>query len=371
MKKVFIIFAITFFCIPAVTSAFAPGSGDISLLTESAIVIDEESGEILFEKNADQKMYPASLTKMATAIYAIEKADLQDKVTVSEKAREVDGTRVYLEPGEVVTLDKLVKGLLVNSGNDAGLAIAEHMSGNGKAFSEELNKYLKEEVGLRNTHFENPHGLYHPKHQTTAKDLAALTKYALKNPTFSKYFGMKKLDWKGEGWETTIISHHKLLIDPSNEDVTGGKTGFVSQSGTTLSTSAERDGLKVIVITLKSESQNVAYQETSKLLDYAFDHYETNSIPDNKVYKADGNEFITPEELHYAKPKDQAIEEKVTGDGRLEIHSEDKLLTSFQLEKKEEPETQVSLQAESTTSPNHWIFDLFYYWQTSITKLIN
>ncbi|MFG6149189.1 D-alanyl-D-alanine carboxypeptidase family protein [Halobacillus sp. B23F22_1] len=244
------------------------------LLSEAAIVIDEESGLTLFEKSADRQMYPASLTKMATAIYAIEKGQLDDKVTVSEEATNVEGTRVYLEEGEEVSLKKLVQGLLINSGNDAGTAIAEHMAGSEERFAKELTTYLEDEVGLENTNFTNPHGLYDEHHMTTARDLAKLTKYALKNKEFKEYFGTKELQWEGESWETTIMSHHKLLLDKNSSDVTGGKTGYVDQSGTTLATSASKNGREVIVITLKSEAQNIAYTETRQLIDYAFENFQ-------------------------------------------------------------------------------------------------
>ncbi|WP_173916887.1 D-alanyl-D-alanine carboxypeptidase family protein [Halobacillus sp. Marseille-Q1614] len=373
LKKMSITLIIIILSSPPVLLAAEKKDKTLNLLSEAAIVIDETSGTVLYEKNADQQMYPASLTKIATAIYAIETADLEDKVTVSQKAREADGTRVYLEAGEEVTLDKLVKGLLVNSGNDAGIAIAEHISGDVEQFSKDLNDYLREEVGLKNTHFKNPHGLYDPEHKTTAEDLAILTRYALKNPTFSEYFGMKELDWKGKAWETKIISHHKLLIDPNQTDITGGKTGYVNQSGTTLSTSAERDNFKVIVITLKSESQRIAYQETQKLIKYAFDNFEPSSIAGNKVYKFDGKEYETPEELHFVKPKEHNIEEEITNNGILEINSdtrEDPLLT-FQLEEVQsngaDRAQEASVQSStSTASPNHWIFRLFYYWQLAL-----
>ncbi|HBT74189.1 MAG TPA: D-alanyl-D-alanine carboxypeptidase, partial [Lysinibacillus sp.] len=145
--------------------------------SEAAILIDEKTGRILYEKNPNQKMAPASLTKIATAIYAIEKGNLEDIVTISKNAREVEGTRVFLEEGEKVNLRKLIQGLLVNSGNDAGIAIAEHLDGSVKQFSTSINKYL-ENIGIQNTNFVNPHGLYDPDHKTTAQDLAKITKYA-------------------------------------------------------------------------------------------------------------------------------------------------------------------------------------------------
>ena len=144
----------------------------------SAILIDRKTMEVLFEKKAGDRMYPASLTKIATAIYAIEKGNLNDNVTIGKNPRETEGTRVYLEEGETVTLRKLVQGLLINSGNDAGVAIAEQLDGSIEAFSNNLNEYVAK-LGLKNTVFKNPHGLFDAEHVTTAEDLALLTRYAM------------------------------------------------------------------------------------------------------------------------------------------------------------------------------------------------
>ncbi|MCP3026390.1 D-alanyl-D-alanine carboxypeptidase family protein [Halobacillus sp. A5] len=278
------------FSIPASAFSDSKEEEEPELLTESAIVVDKSSGLTLFEKNAEQEMYPASLTKMATAIYAIENADLDEKVTVSENARSVEGTRVYLEEGEEVSLEKLVQGLLINSGNDAGVAIAEHLSGSEESFAEDLNEYLEQEVGLEDTNFTNPHGLHDEDHVTTAADLAKLTRYALKDPDFKEYFGAEELDWKGESWETTILSHHRLLLEDKGLTITGGKTGYVEKSGNTLATSAKEDGMEVIVITLKSDSQDIAYSETEKLLDYTFDTIEAPDIPEMEAFSIKGKE---------------------------------------------------------------------------------
>src|SRR5690625_5694469 len=113
-------------------------------------------------------MYPASLTKIASAIYAIDKGNIEELVTVSQKARDTGGSKVYLEEGEQVTLKKLIQGLLINSGNDAGVAIAEHLSGSVEQLSADINKYFKNVIGIKDTHFKNPHGLFNPKHVTTA-----------------------------------------------------------------------------------------------------------------------------------------------------------------------------------------------------------
>jgi serine-type D-Ala-D-Ala carboxypeptidase (penicillin-binding protein 5/6) len=243
------------------------------LESEAAILVELETGTILLEKNATKKLNPASLTKIATAIYAIENGNLEDMVIVSENAYQTIGSSVYLEIGEKISLKELLEGLLVNSGNDAGIAIAEHLSGSVKQFSEDLNAYLEKNIGVQNTHFENPHGLYHSNHYTTAEDLAMITRYAMKNKDFRKLFGMKKLKWDGEKWDTTLYTHHKLLRETPYPGVTGGKTGYIEEAGHTLATTAERENLDLLTVTLNTDLQMDSYQDTEELLDYGFDNF--------------------------------------------------------------------------------------------------
>ncbi|MFD1849673.1 D-alanyl-D-alanine carboxypeptidase family protein [Oceanobacillus bengalensis] len=267
------------------------------LVSEAAIMIDSQTGTVLYEKSGNKEMYPASLTKIATAIYAIETGNLDDVVKVSENARDIEGTRVYLEEGEEVTLRTLIQGLLINSGNDAGVAIAEHMSGSVEGFSSDINKYLQDIVGVKNTHFENPHGLYEPKHVTTAEDLAKITQYAIKNETFREIFGTKELKWDGNSWDTTLYTHHKLMREMPYEGITGGKTGFVNQSGFTLATTAKRDNLSLIVITLNSYIQSAAYTDTISLLDYGFNNFETSRIEEGNIFTVGNQEYRTTKEI--------------------------------------------------------------------------
>ncbi|KGX84605.1 D-alanyl-D-alanine carboxypeptidase family protein [Pontibacillus marinus] len=281
MKKQFsliitMIFFIFLISIPKTIAQPDPLPPEVN--SEAVILIESNSGKVLYTKNAGKEMYPASLTKIATAIYAIEKGNLDEMVTVTKEARSIEGTRVYLDEGEKVTLKKLLQGLLINSGNDAGVAIAQHMSGSEEQFAADLNEYLTSEVGVENTTFANPHGLFDPKHVTTAKDLVKITQYAMKNEVFRELFGTKSLKWDGEAWDTTLYTHHKLMREDPYEGITGGKTGYVDESGFTLATSAKRNNLSLIVITLNSERQSIAYEDTKKLLDYGFDNFKISSF---------------------------------------------------------------------------------------------
>ncbi|MFK3986411.1 MULTISPECIES: D-alanyl-D-alanine carboxypeptidase family protein [Exiguobacterium] len=334
MKKLSVVSTILIMINTLIVSSVFSKTDDPSLpnvSSEAAIVMEATTGEILYEKNAQSQMYPASLTKIATAIYAIENRKLNDVVTISKKARNTEGTRVYLEEGEQVTLEKLLLGLLVNSGNDAGVAIAEHISGSVELFSADMNLYLEDVIGLRNTNFENPHGLFDPEHVTTAEDLAKLTRYAMKNDEFMKIFGTKELPWNGESWDTTLYTHHKLLREKPYEGVTGGKTGFVPEAGVTLATTAKRENLNLIVVTLKSDTEAEAYADTIQLLDFGFENFKTVSIPKESSFFAGDVEYITPGDFFYTHQTDEQVTIAVKEDGLLRITDQDgTLLYSYQ-----------------------------------------
>ncbi|MFC4559424.1 D-alanyl-D-alanine carboxypeptidase family protein [Virgibacillus kekensis] len=351
MRKLIIILItlLTINPIMTINAAEDEASEPPSLSSNAAIMIDAKTGSVLYEKNADTPMYPASLTKIATAIYAIETGDLDDIVTVSEKARNVEGTRVFLEPGEQVPLKKLIQGLIINSGNDAGVAIAEHLSGSVDQFAEDINKYLKEEVGVKNTHFENPHGLFDPNHMTTAEDLAKITRYAIKNELFREIFGTVRLEWHGETWDTTLLAHQKMLRQIPYEGVTGGKTGFVNQSGFTLATTAKRDNLSLIVITLNADIQTRAYDDTMNLLDYGFENFTRASIPEHTTFQVSDKEFETSEELFFTHKKSDYVTEEIESGGKLHVVGSDgSLIDTFQLkEVKDEKATAVNSDSEA------------------------
>ncbi|WHY36377.1 D-alanyl-D-alanine carboxypeptidase family protein [Cytobacillus firmus] len=327
------------------------------IISEAAIVTDSESGAVLYAKNAEKKMYPASLTKIATAIYAIENGDLNDLATISRNAAEAEGTQVYLEEGEQVPLKKLVQGMLINSGNDAAWSIAEHLDGNIETFSENLNHYLKKNVGLKNTHFVNPHGLYDENHFTTAADLAKLTNYALKNETFREIYGTKELKWTGKSWDTTIFTHHRMLKgEVPFEGVTGGKTGFVDEAKQTLATSAEYDSIKLTAIVLKADYKRDIYNDTKNLLNYGHSNFEAAALSSTDVFPSNGKTYTTGDEIIPITLPIGNYEENITEKGKLQIKNENgriiqsvKLIedkqdevVSSQLKKDKEPEKETT-----------------------------
>jgi serine-type D-Ala-D-Ala carboxypeptidase (penicillin-binding protein 5/6) len=297
---------------------------ELQINSEAAILIDALSGEVLYEKNSKEKLPPASITKIATAIYAIENGNLNDIVSVSENATKADGTLVYLEAGEQVPLEKLIQGLLINSGNDAGVAIAEHLSGTVEQFVIDFNEYLQEKIGVEDTHFTNPHGLYHPEHLTTAEDMAKITQYAIQNETFREIFNTQELKWDGETWDTTLINHHLMVRDQSYDGITGGKNGFVTEAGFTLVTSAQREKLSLIAVTLNSKTDNQSYQDTTALFNYGFQHFETEKIEsDEQFVDASEKKYVSDHEMFFVKKLGETVEQEVLPDGELIIKGED------------------------------------------------
>ncbi|WP_051254557.1 D-alanyl-D-alanine carboxypeptidase family protein [Halobacillus kuroshimensis] len=363
MKKLTIILTLILlaanFSITPVYGETKPDSPDI--LSESAIVMEANTGKVIYEKDADREMYPASLTKIATAIYALENGDPEDQVTVSEEARNTGGSSVFLMEGEQVSLKKLVQGLLINSGNDAGTAIAEHMSGSVDSFSEDLSVFLQEKVGTEKTHFTNPHGLYDGQHTTTARDLALITQYAMQNETFMEIFGTKTMDWTGESWETTLYTHHKLFRENPYEGITGGKTGFVPQAGFTLATTASREDTDFIAITMKTPYQDQVYTDTEKLLDYGFENYETSFVPKEDLLGDKKDEYILPGEIPYTSLKGEGVEASVDDNGKVTISSEEGTpLTYYQLEEKTDYVTNVPETTDAQKKQDTWTDYLNY-----------
>ncbi|WP_042355426.1 D-alanyl-D-alanine carboxypeptidase family protein [Bacillus rubiinfantis] len=270
----------------------ASSNKNLNLKSEAAVLLDSETNAVLYSKNADKKMYPASLTKIATAIYAIEKGNLDSIATISGNAVRQDGTRVYLVEGEKLPLKQLVQGMLINSGNDAAVAVAEQMDGSVSQFSEHINDYLRHTIGVQHTHFSNPSGLFAKNHYTTAMDMALITNYAMKNPIFMEIFGTKKIHWKAKAWDTNILTHHKMLKGEfPYRGITGGKTGYTTESKQTLSTSADNGKLKLTAVVLKSNQQRDKYDDTAKLFNYGFKSYQHTIVKQDEIFKKDKREF--------------------------------------------------------------------------------
>lgn len=329
------------FCMPIETIVHAEELSGPEVRSEAAIVVDSVTGAILYEKNAEQRMYPASLTKIATAIYAIENGHLEDMVTVSKNAADTDGTSVYLEEGEQVPLKKLIQGMLINSGNDAAAAIAEHLDGSD--FEEKINEYLTTKVHVNNTHFKNPHGLFDENHYTTAEDLAKITSYALKNQTFREIYGTKELKWSGKSWDTTLITHHLMLKgEIPYEAVNGGKTGYVPESKFTLATSAHEDNMELTAIVLKGVNDKEVYDDTLSLLDYGFDKFKHSYIYKSETFQKEGKIYTTGLNDVLVTVPASSYEKIITADGQLQLkNSNGDIIQDIELVEKQEKENDI------------------------------
>lgn len=332
MKKLLIFSILIMLSTWSLSERVQAEEGIAELTSEAVILMDMQSGAVLYGKNEDVRMYPASLTKIATAIYAIEKGNLNDTVTVSDEVSSIDGTRVYLNPGEQVTLRKLVQGMMINSGNDAALAIAIHLDGSMEAYSQHVNEFLESAIGVKATHFVNPHGLFDENHYTTARDLALILNYAMKNKDFREIFGTKQMKWDGESWDTTILSHHRMLKgEILYKGVTGGKTGFVDQSKQTLATTAEKGNLKLTAILLKSDYKRKIYTDTIKLFDYGFANYKTSQVRKNQEFASGELRFKTSSDSFLTEPIEEG-RRSISSEGVMTIQNEEgKIIQSVEL----------------------------------------
>ncbi|MDP4133534.1 MAG: D-alanyl-D-alanine carboxypeptidase family protein [Bacillota bacterium] len=252
---------------------------DLAPSAKAAAIIDCQDGRILYEKNGDKRLPMASTTKIVTAITAIENGKLSDVVTVSANAAKTEGSSVYLVMGEKLTLEDLLYALLLESGNDASVAIAEHISGSTQNFAVLMNQTAKK-AGATNSNFTNPSGLDDKNHYTTAKDLAIITAYALKNKEFSNIVSTqrKTIPCQYTSWDRQLDNHNKLLKMYSGAD--GVKTGYTRRSGRCLVSSATRNNWKIAAVTLSDPDD---WNDHIKMMDYAF----SNAIDKKIVNKED------------------------------------------------------------------------------------
>ncbi|MBE6538726.1 MAG: D-alanyl-D-alanine carboxypeptidase [Ruminococcaceae bacterium] len=250
----------------------------ISVSAHSAVLLNAESGEVYFEKNANEKLPMASTTKIMTALVALENSDARDTVAIDRRAVGVEGSSIYLTEGELLTMENLLYALLLASANDAAAAIAIEVGGSIEEFAAMMNEKAAE-LGLENSHFENPHGLDSEGHYTSALDLAKLTSAALKNETFARIVSTYKTTIPMNGGTRVLINHNKLLR--SYEGAIGVKTGFTKRSGRCLVSAAERDGLRLIAVTINAPGD---WQDHSAMLDRGFEEYHKINALEKGAY---------------------------------------------------------------------------------------
>ncbi len=246
----------------------------IGTQAQAAALIDVDSGRILYTHNGDKPLLIASLTKVMTAIVAIEHGDLQDEVKVSKNAFGKEGSSIYLKLDEKMSLENLLYGLMLRSGNDAATAIAEHVGGSIDGFALLMNQKA-EEIGMTNSHFVNPHGLDAQEHYASANDMAKLTAYALRNKTFRQIVStkVKKAPNPHEDWAYTWHNKNKMLRFYDGAD--GVKTGYTKAAGRCLISSATRDGRQLAVVTLNDGNDWIDHRN---VLDWGFQYYPHRTL---------------------------------------------------------------------------------------------
>jgi D-alanyl-D-alanine carboxypeptidase (penicillin-binding protein 5/6) len=239
------------------------------IAASAAILIDAETGQVLYEKNADERRPIASTTKIMTALLILEHGNLDAPCTISQAAASTPQSSIWLEPGESVRLNDLLTAVLVKSANDAAAAAAEAVAGSQTAFVDMMNARARE-LGAQNTHFANPHGLYDPQHYSSARDLAAITQVAMRQPRFAELVSTRRatIPWPGKDCERLLLNKNKLLTMMPGAD--GVKTGYVKESGQCLVASASRDGWRLIAVLLDSPE---LWAEAQTLLDYGFGNF--------------------------------------------------------------------------------------------------
>ncbi len=258
---------------------------------ESAFLMDMDSGIVLFSKNPHEKLYPASITKIMTALLTIENCSLKENVTFSKYAVngiEPGSSHIWTSEGEVLTVQECLYAVMLASANDVCLALAEHISGDVDSFAQLMNQRAAE-LGCQNTNFTNPNGLHDENHYTTAYDMALIAKAAYKNPVFqticeTRRYTIPATDKTAD--PRYLTNHHQMF--PENElayaACTGGKTGFTSDALNTLVTYAEKNGQRLVCTVLRADSAAASYEDTKALLDYGFDNFENAQIYDRSEH---------------------------------------------------------------------------------------
>lgn len=246
-------------------------AGEPKLDSRIAVIYDRKTNRVLFGKQENKKSAMASTTKIMTCIVVLENAKLSDEVTISAKSAGTGGSRLKLKKGDKITVLNLLYGLMLRSGNDAAVALAEHVGGSIEGFAELMNKKA-EELGLKNTHFVTPHGLDDPEHYTTALELAKLTDYALENEMFSKIVNTKSCAISINNNITEIANTNELLGVLTG--VNGVKTGFTNNAGRCLVTSVNRNDMNIITVVLGADTKKIRTSDSIKLIEYAYKNYK-------------------------------------------------------------------------------------------------
>ena len=286
MKRLLIMMFI-FLILFSFTSVTVSAENDLKLAekAKSAILVEASTGKILFEKNADEKLHPASMTKMMSMLLIIEAIEngiikWDQVVQVSENASSMGGSQILLETGEKMSVRDLFKGVAIASGNDAVVALAETVAGNVSNFVSMMNKRAKE-LGLTNTNFKNPHGLDDANHYSSSRDMMLIAMELVKHKEVLEYTKIYE-DYLRENTDRKIWLVNTNRLVRFYDGVDGLKTGYTEDAGYCMTATAEKDGMRVIAVVMGEETSKIRNQEVSEMLDYAFAQYKVINMLKNK-----------------------------------------------------------------------------------------
>lgn len=282
MKRKIALLLICFFLFVS-HSTLAEGIPTVN--AEAALLLDLNTGQILYEKDIHKKLAPASTTKVLTALIVLERCKLDDIVTVGKNPPFEDGSKIYLAEGETITVKNLLYAMMLDSANDAALAFAEHISGSKEAFAILMNAKAKE-LGCKDSNFVNPNGLYDDNHYTTAYDLALISKKAMENPILREIVSTRsyKIAPTNKQPEIRYIHNRNKIIGSNRykyEGADGLKNGYTEKSKNTLLASASRGGRRLLAVELKDD--HYIYNDAIKLLDYGFNQFRSESVLSTKI----------------------------------------------------------------------------------------
>lgn len=267
------------------------------IFSESAVLMEASTGTILYEKNATETRFPASITKILTVLLSIENGKMDDNITFSDASvRKTEGTRIGFDVGETISVESCIYAVMLGSDNQCAFALAEYIGGTYEKFVEMMNERVKK-IGCVNTHFNNPHGLPDDNHYTCAYDMALITQEAMKNSSFRKVFSTKQYQVPATNKTDArlINNHHQMVLDRDYnyhfDGITGGKTGYTSLALNTLVTTATQNNMDLICIVMKTSSTH--YSDTRNLLNYGFQNFSLVNISENeKTYNQDAEDFL-------------------------------------------------------------------------------
>lgn len=334
---------------------------DLAPDAESAVLMDMDTGKILYEKNSDTPLPPASITKIMSMLLIMEaidegKVNWNDKVRTSERAASMGGSQIFLEVGEEMTVEDLMKGVAIASGNDATVALAEHIAGTEENFIQMMNDRAQE-LGMENTHFVNTNGLPAPGHETTARDIAVMSRELMKHEEITRFTGVYEDYLREESDKPFWLVNTNRLVK-FYDGMDGLKTGYTSEAQYCLAATAKRGDMRLIAVVMGAPSPKKRNEHITSMMDYAFSQYETHPIHKEgdvvgkvKVDKGAQTEaeLVVPHQISVLTEKGKSTDQFVT---TVEPHpnltapiNQGDLLGSVKIEKDGQVETEVQIVA--------------------------